>query len=428
MRKNILVFPCGSEVGLEIHKSLNFSTHFMLFGGSSVSDHGAFVYKNYIDTIPFVDDPGFIEKLNRIIEEKKIDFIIPAHDSVVLRLSQESAAGRLQCKVVTSSLSACEITRSKRKTYDFFKDSIPTPHVYKVGQLPDHYALPVFLKPDIGQGSKGTHLANSLADIDFYLHKDPTLMVIEYLPGKEFTIDCFTDRNGTLLFSEARERVRISNGISVSSVVVHDIRFAQLAKTINRMISLRGAWFFQVKENAENELVLMEIATRIAGTMGLARCKGVNLVLLSLFDAMDYDIDIFENNQTVIIDRALENKYKHNINYRHVYLDFDDLVIFENKVNPVIMAFVYQCINKNIQIHLLTKHQGNLDASLKKYRLESVFDNIICLNKDDAKHNYIKQNDAIFIDDSFAERKAVHDNCQIPVFDSHMIESLMEKF
>ena len=46
--KNILVFPCGSEIALEIYKSLEFSTHFTLFGASSVKDHGEFIYKNYI--------------------------------------------------------------------------------------------------------------------------------------------------------------------------------------------------------------------------------------------------------------------------------------------------------------------------------------------------------------------------------------------
>ena len=65
MKKNVLVFPCGSEVGFEIYRSVNLSTHFNLYGGSSVSDHGQFVYENYIDNIPFVTDPEFISKINK---------------------------------------------------------------------------------------------------------------------------------------------------------------------------------------------------------------------------------------------------------------------------------------------------------------------------------------------------------------------------
>jgi len=55
--KRVLVFPCGSEIGLEINKALGHSIHFELIGASSVpSNHGKFVYKNYIEGIPYIDD------------------------------------------------------------------------------------------------------------------------------------------------------------------------------------------------------------------------------------------------------------------------------------------------------------------------------------------------------------------------------------
>src|SRR3989344_8107618 len=120
MKKNILVFPCGTEIGLEIHRSLNFSTHFEVFGGSSISDHGQFVYKNYIGDIPYVDEPNFIEVLNSVINAHKIDAIIPAHDSVVLKLAQASVNGELKSQVITSPVATCEITRSKLKTFETF--------------------------------------------------------------------------------------------------------------------------------------------------------------------------------------------------------------------------------------------------------------------------------------------------------------------
>ncbi len=34
--KNILVFPCGSEIALEVHRSLQYSTHFHLIGANSI--------------------------------------------------------------------------------------------------------------------------------------------------------------------------------------------------------------------------------------------------------------------------------------------------------------------------------------------------------------------------------------------------------
>lgn len=126
----------------------------------------------------------------------------------------------------------------------------------------------------------------------FYLKKDPTLLILDYLPGKEYTIDCFTDRHGVLRFvGPHRERARILNGISVNSFPVKDPVFSNMAEVINKNLKLRGVWFFQVKEAKDGELGLMEIAPRVGGTMGLTRNMGVNLPLLTILDAMDTEIN-----------------------------------------------------------------------------------------------------------------------------------------
>lgn len=428
MKKRVLVFPCGSEIGLEIYRSLSFSTHIELLGGSSEPDHGEFVYQNYVGGLPYVSDAGFIKEINDLVKTQKVDFIFPAHDSVVLKLAEAKAAGDLECELITSPLETCVVARSKQKTYERLKGVVPTPEIYaSVADVTDA-VLPVFLKPDVGQGSKGTYLAKTTTEIEHYTKQDPSLLLLEYLPGPEFTVDCFTNRQGELLFAEGRRRDRISNGISVASSSVDDKRFKELAEKINKALTFKGVWFFQVKESVSKELVLMEIAPRVAGTMGLVRCKGVNLPLLSLFDAMGYDAAIVENDYQISIDRALENRYRHNIQYSHAYFDFDDLLIFEGQVNPIIMAFVYQCINNKVKTHLITKHRDDLHKNLERYHLQDVFDDIIWIKPDDEKHTYIKEMDAIFIDDSFAERKDIKEKCNIPVFDSHMVESLMESF
>lgn len=123
------MFPCGSEIGLEIHNSLKYSKDFELIGASSVSDHGKYVYKNYIEGMPNIHDEGFIDQLNRIIKENEIDFIFPAHDSVVLNLAQNRE--RLHAIVITSDQLTCEISRSKKKTYEFFEKQSFVPKMYE---------------------------------------------------------------------------------------------------------------------------------------------------------------------------------------------------------------------------------------------------------------------------------------------------------
>ena len=420
MKKKILIFPCGSEIALELHRALSYSVHFELFGTSSISDHGKFVYENYIPDLPFIDDPSFIEKLNQIIDTYSIDFIFPAHDSVVLKCAMNRK--KLHCEVITSSAEVCEIARSKKKTYEVLKNVIPVPKTF---QLDDIQTYPVFLKPDVGQGSKGCLVTKSKEDVELAFQKDPSLLILEYLPGKEYTIDCFSDNEGNLIYSQGRQRERILNGISVHSMPVDRPEFEDYAKKILSKIPFNGVWFFQLKENTRGQLVLMEIAPRVAGTMALSRLKGVNLPLLACFNACHLPVSVCPNNYFLEIDRALENKFKLNLSYKTVYTDLDDCLIIDGKVNVSLVGFLYQCINEKKKIILLSKHAKPIEQTLHQYRLDNLFDQVIHLCKSDDKYKYIQEVESIFIDDSFAERQKVHEQLNIPVFSPDMIAELV---
>lgn len=417
-KKNILVFPCGSEVGLEIYRSLQYSTHVNLIGGNSVDDHGKFMYRKYIGNIPDVSDKSFISTIVDIIKNYEIDAIYPAMDSVIDILKQNER--KIGCKVISSNSTTTEICLSKSKTYHKLAGIIEVPGVYNTTDEISEY--PVFLKPDIGYGSRGTKIAYNVSEANVHQNAFDNILILEYLPGKEYTVDCFTNFNGDLLFVGPRERKRIANGISVNtSTMPMEDRFLEIAKKINEHISFNGAWFFQVKERNDGSLVLMEMAARLAGSSSVYRMKGINFALLSVFNAFEIPVSIIPNDGEVEMDRALNCKFKISINYEHVYLDLDDVVIVDGKVNTEMVTAIYQFINNNKIIHLITKHKHNLYSTLKDFRLEVLFDEIIHLEETDNKWKYIKHSNSIFIDDSFAERKEVKDNLNLPVFSPDMI-------
>lgn len=423
MKTNVLVFPCGSEIGLEIHRSLAFSTHFHLVGASSVEDHGAFVYADYIGGLPLAGDERLIERLNEIIIERDIRYVLPAHDEALVQMAEAWARGDLKCEPVTSPVETCVLTRSKRATYQALAGCVPVPRIFDEVTEAD---LPVFLKPDRGQGSRGVHKAARLEDLRFFRQRDPGLIAVEFLPGPEFTIDCFTDRHGVLRLAAGRERRRIASGISVNSARARDPRFREFAEAINSRLELRGAWFFQVKEAESGELVLMEVAPRIGGTMGLTRCYGANLPLLSLFDRQGFDVEVAENDYDVVIDRALHNRYRIDLDYDSVYLDFDDTLLINGEINTLVIAFVFQCLNRCKRIHLITRHAGVLPETLERFKLTGLFGTVIWLQKGEEKADYITDSSPIFVDDSFAERKKVREARGVPTFDVHMLESLVD--
>jgi carbamoylphosphate synthase large subunit len=409
-KKNILIFPCGSECGLEIFQALQYEKYIEVYGASSLENNpGPFVYENYIEEIvPYITDPGFVDALNTLLKCYKIDFIFPALDSVALYLTQHQE--ELCAKVISSSCETNTICRAKLRTYEKLAGIVAIPEVFPPESVTKEM-LPVFLKPDVGQGSQGTVLAKDLETVRYFTARNKDLLVMEYLPGKEYTIDCFTDRHGNLRFVGGRERRRIKSGIAVNSIRVRDARFAEWAEKINGTIKFRGGWFFQVKGNCSGEFVLMEAASRMAGTSALARNRGVNLPLLSFYDAMELDVSILENDVDNEIDRTFVNRFRLGCEFDTVYCDFDDCLVIREKVNTGLLEFLYRCVNDGKRLVLLTRHATDIYTSLGKYRLLNLFDEVIHITDARSKSEYVKGSRAIFIDDSHRERRDVFNLC-----------------
>ena len=424
MKQKVLIFPAGTEIAFEIHNALKYSKFVELYGCSSISCHAEFVFKNYIEGVPYPSDPGFVDAFNKVIDEYGIDLIYPAHDSACLALTQ--AQDRLHAKVVTSPLETVDTCRSKTKTYEFFKDEDFIPRTYPSADDIDKY--PVFCKPAVGQGAEGAMKVTSREELDLLLSGDEQYVICEYLPGDEYTVDCFTDRNGVLRSSIIRRRERIRSGIAVRSRIIPlDEQVKIIAEKINSKMVFSGAWFFQLKRNTSGEYRLLEISPRIPGTMGTTRNLGINYPMLTIFDMLGYDVDIINNNQDILLDRAFISRYQTSVKYNKVYLDFDDTLYLDDKVNIMALAFVYQCFNKGIPVVLLTMHEKDIYDSLERFKIsKDLFAEIIHIPADHNKSDYITGKDVIFIDDAFSKRKDVHDKLGIPVYDLDMIESLID--
>ena len=91
----------------------------------------------------------------------------------------------------------------------------------------------------------------------------------------------------------------------------------------------------------------------------------------------------------------------------------------------MLVAALFRFIGEGIPIILITRHAANLPDTLKKFRLESIFDDVIHVAEDHEKALLINRDGAIFIDDSFSERKQVSEVCGIPVFSPQTVEQLV---
>lgn len=443
---NVLLFPSGSQVANEIYNALKYEKNITCFGSDfGIQNWSAYEMEYYDSSIPFYNEKNkqpFIDALKKNIQNNNIHCIIPCFDKFIHVLKELEK--ELECIVIAPDASIALCCESKQETYNVFKQVITVPKLFKLEDVEKKNALeePLFIKPAKGYGSRDSHLVKTIDEFNYYktrynLHD---FVICEYLPGDEFTVDCLSTEN-ELLVCNPRKRLKTMQGISVNTEVVLEQTIIDcccfFGTSIVNKIKIKGAWFFQVKFNKNNQLCLLEIAPRIAGAMCLTRNLGVNLPLMSIHIHLGNDIITDKNDSCFVrtpksVYKTFKNVFLPKLQFTTLFIDLDDTIIIKNKTNIECISFMYHCKNNNKHIVCLTR---NVDpcAKLLQYNISvSLFDCIYSVGNHEKKSSFIKHHaektehmQSIFIDDSYAERKDVQIHCKnTMVFSVDQIESL----
>jgi hypothetical protein len=415
----VLVFPCGSENASEIHQSLRYSLHVELVGASSVEDYGRFRFKRYVGGLPNIRDREFDQAFADLIARLKIDLVFATHDSVLEYLAPK--ASQMGFFLVNGDLDAAATARQKSVTYRLFQECPWVPKTFASAEQVDEW--PIVVKPDRGQGGQAVALATGFDDAARLAVSVRDPVFVEYLPGEELTVDCFSDRKRTLLWVGPRTRERVRAGITMRSQLQPlTPEIDAIAKTINARLNLRGPWFFQIKGDTEGRWKLLEISCRVGGAMVAQRAQGINFPLMAVHDYLGRDLATLPNRHIRLIERCIATRAQLDFEYDNVFVDLDDTLIIDGHPNPIALAFLYQSASDGKQITLLTRHALDVTHTLRSARIApELFDKIVRLGPDDAKADYVTAK-SIFIDNHFPERAGVASACGVPVLDVDALE------
>jgi hypothetical protein len=402
---NILVVPGTTLLAKEICHSVAFTKGVFLYGaGLDQSKSFDYPYLGF-DFLDSWSEDTSIEDLEIIVNSRKIDYLYLAHDSWILGLQELDNIGG--AKIIKSTSYSIGVTSYKSLTYKSLRNMIPTPKIFE--NIEEVMAWPIFVKPDRGQGSRDCHLIENVDEIvnlvDVFGNFKKEWVACEYLPGFEYTIDCFSDMRSQLLYASARIRKSVDSGIALATQILPNYLALEWAQTISSSLHITGAWFFQVKEDVGGHPKLMEVGVRIAGASGVLRLKGINLSLLNLFQIRGYDLQIIDHP---VLTATQYSHYELGFLFNEVYVDYDDTLIVNSKLNSNLMQFLKMAKREGKKITLITRHSGNLETSIAKYELRGLFENVVHLKLGELKSDFIfSRENFVFIDDSFKERLEV---------------------
>lgn len=419
MKKRVLVLNCGTLASTDINMALRYNDEFEIWGASTNKNHGIYVYKNYIDDIPNISNPDFIKILNKKIEEYNFKFILAPHEDLALFLQENKE--KINACIVCSNYETSLICRYKSKTYEKMKKYDFIPKVYKKEEVKTY---PVFCKKDTDQGARHAYKIENKNQLEIYAKDD--MIICEYLSGEEVTIDCFTDKNKKLLFCNPRAADRILAGIDVHArriALTDEIKY--IAESLNKEIEFRGYWFFQIKKAVDGKYKLLEISTRLPGSFSLSRCLDVNLPLMALKDFDGQDVELTFNNIEIEADKQFFGKYKLGIEYNSVFIDFETCFEIMDNIDAFFMMYLYQCLNKNIEIDLITQNKEKMEKYLIKNKIDrNIFKNIFEISREKIKDVLTEKSIFLSNDDNLKNilRKEIKEYC----FSNNIIEALID--
>lgn len=324
MRKTrILLTGAGAPGGPGIIKALLLNSSFDLYTcDSDAFASGRFLGQPFIQ-IPKAADENFISFILGFCIENRINAILPLVTSELSHFAKQKALFLEHgIHVIVSGYQDLCTANDKGALYQHLvNNNIHVPEfkiVTTLGELADaaqqlgYPKLPVCIKPTLSNGSRGVrilqeeksefdllfyskpnHLYSTLDHISKILaeKKFPELLVSEYLPGMEFTIDAIVQKGIPQLILP-RSRTKINAGISIQGTFIKHAEIINYCDQILRTLNLSGPIGLQVKEDVSHQFQLLEINPRIQGTSVAALGIGINLPALAIqqeYEPIDID-------------------------------------------------------------------------------------------------------------------------------------------
>ncbi|MDD1699696.1 MAG: ATP-grasp domain-containing protein [Methanoregula sp.] len=264
----------------------------------------------------------YLEQLLSICEHESVDVILPQNTVELPVLAENKTVfSTIGVYVAISDCSAISLANDKFKIMKLAKQiGIPAPDYFLVDNFdtlkkaaltlgwPDR---PVVIKPPISNGMRGVRIIDESIDRKtmFYSEKPtslfanmmnihdilgfdfPPLLVMEYLPGAEYTVDVLKNRGYTVI---PRKRDIVQSGITFQGTVVYHEELVNYAKKLSDALGLQYAFGFQFKMDACGNPKLLESNPRIQGTMVLSTFAGANIIYAAVKLALIEDVPAFQ--------------------------------------------------------------------------------------------------------------------------------------
>lgn len=268
--------------------------------------------------VPPPESPRYLGALLALCRREDVAAVLPQTTREVAVLAREREAFEAEgIRVVAAPAEAVEAGNDKAAVLRAFEAlGLPVP-AYRRAQSEADLAQaaaelgyperPVVVKPPVSNGMRGLRVLREAAwDAERFLAEKPSgleisleellrilrrgtawpeLLVTDYLPGPEYSVDAFLGEHLEAALPRRRDAIR--SGIAFETTLLPERDdLAEMALTAGRHLGLRYAFGFQFKEDEAGRPRVLECNPRVQGTMVASLFGGLNAVWLAVREAL----------------------------------------------------------------------------------------------------------------------------------------------
>jgi len=314
----VMITGIGSPGAYEVIQCLKEYKELELYGVDADADAAC---KNYVHffKVPRADkyEKRFIEKIEYFVKMKGIKVILPLVTAELKPLAKikDYLEVKYNCKVMVNDGTALKIMNDKPLLLQAWE--VQGNPVAKFGffnskdrgeqELREHMIGydKVVVKLPVSNGSRGFRVITKnkpyrelfklkpeedvyITDKEFFDHiftEGQRYLFMEYLPGKEWTVDCLCDK-GEIVSIVPRVRNKIRSGITFEATFQWNDEIIKQCERFIKAYNIDHVVGFQFKENADGEPRLLECNPRVQGSMPMSELHGGRIIYNGILKAL----------------------------------------------------------------------------------------------------------------------------------------------
>lgn len=225
--------------------------------------------------------PEFVDSLIALVAADAIDVVFSTVDVELPPLARRRT--ELGAVLAAPSLETLDVTLDKFALAERCAPLLRTPvtSLLTAEGVAERWQFPVIVKPRRGAGSRGVRVVADRAALEA-IALDDALIIQEFLPGDEYSVDVIADASSRVIAAVPRTRTRVDSGVSIAGRTVHDEGLESTAAAVAAAIGLTGVANVQLRRDIHGIPALLEVNPRFPGAMPLTIAAGVDMPSLAL--------------------------------------------------------------------------------------------------------------------------------------------------